>query len=299
MSARVYVSTDIETDGPLVGVNSMLSLGSAAFDEDGRLLACFSANLDTEEDGVQDVACMTEFWVDHPEEWAAARADARPIHVVMNEYAAWLDTLGGELVFVAYPANFDFSFVNHYLLRFVGRNPFGYCALDMKSFAAGLLGWPFDETSESTMPRTWFTIPNERPHHALSDALAQGHRFMAMLRDSKGRAAEGPRPRGEAPKPDAFLIEYENGGWQIARSFCGSLCEGETLVSLFRQPTDAALAAAREEGRISGLAALRERMLVEGDVLAWGSAGEGFSEYEEGVSWALDLLDKALKEAAS
>jgi hypothetical protein len=62
---------------------------------------------------------------------------------------------------------------------------------------------------------------------------------------------------------------------------------------------EAAIAAAREEGRISGLAALRERMVDEGDVLAWGSAGEGLSDYESGISWALGLLDKALKGPAS
>lgn len=50
-------------------------------------------------------------------------------------------------------------------------------------------------------------------------------------------------------EPDAYLIEMENGGWQVARSFCGSLEDGETLVPLYRHPPEAALMAAREEGR--------------------------------------------------
>ena len=45
--AEVYVSTDIETDGFLPGENSMLSLGSAAYLADGRLVATWSANLET------------------------------------------------------------------------------------------------------------------------------------------------------------------------------------------------------------------------------------------------------------
>jgi hypothetical protein len=43
---ETYVSTDIESDGPIPGVNSMLSFASVALDGDGRELATFSANLE-------------------------------------------------------------------------------------------------------------------------------------------------------------------------------------------------------------------------------------------------------------
>jgi len=42
---ETYVATDIETDGPVPGLYSMLSLASAAFSEKGELLATFTANL--------------------------------------------------------------------------------------------------------------------------------------------------------------------------------------------------------------------------------------------------------------
>jgi hypothetical protein len=43
--AEIYVSTDVETDGPIPGPHSMLSLASAAFLPDGTLVDSFSANL--------------------------------------------------------------------------------------------------------------------------------------------------------------------------------------------------------------------------------------------------------------
>ncbi|MFZ5510660.1 MAG: hypothetical protein ACOZCP_11460, partial [Pseudomonadota bacterium] len=43
---EIYVSTDIETDGPVAGKHSMLSLGSAAYLADKGLLSTFSANLE-------------------------------------------------------------------------------------------------------------------------------------------------------------------------------------------------------------------------------------------------------------
>lgn len=44
---ELYVSTDVETDGPIPGPHSMLSFGSAAFTADGEMISTFSANLMT------------------------------------------------------------------------------------------------------------------------------------------------------------------------------------------------------------------------------------------------------------
>ena len=43
--AEIYVSTDVEADGPIPGPNSMLSFGSAAYAPDKTLIGTFSANL--------------------------------------------------------------------------------------------------------------------------------------------------------------------------------------------------------------------------------------------------------------
>ena len=41
---EIYVSTDVETDGPVAGKHSILSIGSAAYTAEKELLATFSAN---------------------------------------------------------------------------------------------------------------------------------------------------------------------------------------------------------------------------------------------------------------
>ncbi len=45
--SEIYVSTDVETDGPIPGPHSMLSFGSAAYTADKKLVSTFSANLET------------------------------------------------------------------------------------------------------------------------------------------------------------------------------------------------------------------------------------------------------------
>ena len=54
MTDEIYVSTDVEADGPIPGPNSMLSFGSAAYTADKVLVATFSANLETLPDAQSD-----------------------------------------------------------------------------------------------------------------------------------------------------------------------------------------------------------------------------------------------------
>lgn len=42
--SEIYVSTDVEADGPIPGINSMLSFGSAAYLADKTLISTFTAN---------------------------------------------------------------------------------------------------------------------------------------------------------------------------------------------------------------------------------------------------------------
>ena len=53
-------------------------------------------------------------------------------------------------MFVAYPAGFDFLFVYWYLIHFVGRSPFSFSALDMKTYAAALLKLPYRNATNET-----------------------------------------------------------------------------------------------------------------------------------------------------
>ena len=98
----------------------------------------------------------------------------------MRLYLEWLKTLPARLVFVAYPAGFDFTFVYWYLIRFTGESPFSFAALDMKSYAMALLKKPYRQTTKRNMPRSWFD-PLPHTHRALDDAIEQGALFCNML----------------------------------------------------------------------------------------------------------------------
>ncbi len=183
--SEIYVSTDVETDGPVPGLNSMLSFASAAFLPDKTLVGTFSANLDTLEGARSDPETMA-WWETKPEAWEACRRHLQPPSLVMPQYVSWLKDLPDAPVFVGYPAAFDFMFVTYYLYRFAGESPFSYLALDIKSYAMAMMKVDFHEVVKKNMPQRWFdALPYT--HIALDDAISQGALFCNMLEEIKWR----------------------------------------------------------------------------------------------------------------
>lgn len=179
---EIYLSTDVETDGPIPGPHSMLSFGSAAYTADKQLVSTFSANLQTLE-GASPHPKTAEWWATQPEAWAACRKDLQEPLVAMRAYVAWIKGLKGKPVFVAYPAGFDFLFVYWYLMRFVGESPFSHSALDMKTYAMAVLKTGYRDSTKRNMPNEWFDmLPHT--HVALDDAIEQGALFCNMLKSN-------------------------------------------------------------------------------------------------------------------
>lgn len=176
---EVYVSIDIESDGPCPLLNSMLSLGAAAFLDDGSLLpGPFSANLELWPSAKPDAETMG-WWKTQPTAWTACRADAQTPTLVMTQFDRWLTRLPGKPIAVCYPAGYDYTFVKVYFHATLGRCPLGFQAIDLKTFAMAVLGTSFRNTTKRTMPREWFG-PEKHTHVAVDDAIEQGRLFFAM-----------------------------------------------------------------------------------------------------------------------
>jgi hypothetical protein len=180
---EIYISTDVETDGPIPGPHSMLSLGSAAYTAEKQLLSTFTANLKTLDNATPHPKTAA-WWATQPEAWAACRSHQEDPEQAMRRYLSWLKTLPGKPVFVAYPAGFDFLFVYWYLMRFVGESPFSHSALDIKTFAMALLKTDYRASTKRQMPKHWFDdLPHS--HIALDDAIEQGALFCNILKENR------------------------------------------------------------------------------------------------------------------
>jgi hypothetical protein len=183
MMQEIYISTDIETDGPVPGVHSMLSFGSAAYLSDKTLIATFSANLTTLSDAIAHPKTM-EWWQTQPLAWHACRQQLQDPALAIPAYVAWLKTLPGKPIFVGYPVVFDFTFIYWYLMKFAGESPFAFSALDIKTYAMAMLKRPYRKSTKAAMPKHWFDdFPHT--HIALDDAIEQGALFCNMLRENR------------------------------------------------------------------------------------------------------------------
>lgn len=109
-----------------------------------------------------------------------------PPEEAMQRFADWVEEVvepGVQPVFVAFNAPFDWMFVNDYFHRYVGHNPFGHKALDIKAYYMGLHGVPWLETSHRNI-LNHYANHSKLTHHALKDALAEADLFQAMLTES-------------------------------------------------------------------------------------------------------------------
>src|SRR5215471_10964614 len=131
---EIFISLDIETDGPAPGVNSMLALGAVAFDETGEQVGGYwYTTFDPLEDATPDDDTM-RWWETQPEAHAEVLAKTQDPARAIPEFADWCEITSADhdarLTAVAWPAAFDFAFVNYYCHRFAGRNPLGFSCVD-------------------------------------------------------------------------------------------------------------------------------------------------------------------------
>jgi len=179
-----FISVDVETGGATPADYALLSIGACLVDDPETT---FYVELQPEEKRVTVEAIeVSKLSVD------ILRTMGEPPGQAMQHFADWVAEVvpaGARAVFVGFNAAFDWMFVADYFERYVGRNPFGYTALDIKSFAMGRLGSTWAGTSMSVLAPAYLS---GRPlaHHALSDAQDQAALFRALYAEPVHRRTD-------------------------------------------------------------------------------------------------------------
>ena len=179
----LYISADVETDGPIPGEYSMLSF---AF--------CLASRYDGSEFEVIEPGPATTFYAELkpisnrflPEALEVNRLDRDALAVdgkdpeaAMREAGAWIAAHadGSRPVLVAWPVAFDWAFLHWYFVRFTGESPFGISScMDIRTLYQARALTTFDRSSQRAMPPS--LLPT-RPHthHAADDAHEQAELF--------------------------------------------------------------------------------------------------------------------------
>lgn len=183
--STVFVSIDIETDGPTPGMFSMVDLGAVAYDEHGKKLSTFSGQLKPLPGAMQNVDTMI-WWDKHQDVWNEIVSKARPPLVVIKEFNEWLKKLPGTPTAICWPASWDFAFVHYYLVRFTGASFLGHAALDIKSMVVVMTGQYTRYCGKRALPPE-FVPENQHTHRGLDDAEEQGEIFFKVRDEMEKR----------------------------------------------------------------------------------------------------------------
>jgi DNA polymerase III epsilon subunit-like protein len=182
---EAYISVDVEASGPNPGEYSLLSIGACVAFEPART---FYVELQPVTDAFTPEALGVSGL-----DLERLRADGVPPRDAMQQFSDWVSQSthrDQHPVFVGFNAPFDWMFVADYFHRFLGHNPFGHKALDIKALFMGTTGARWDETRYRDIAAHYRIEQRSLTHDALEDALAQA----ALLRSVLGELTSGTAP---------------------------------------------------------------------------------------------------------
>lgn len=185
-SNQVYIVVDIEADGPVAGLYSMLSIGAVAMTKE-REIDSFYRTLKPIEGAQQDASTMA-WWQTQPEAWKEVTTNAQPAKIVMRDFAHWVEGCGVRPAFVAHPIAFDYAVVSWYLWKFNGRNPFAdehgaTLTLDLSSYIAGKYGLVLGRAHRKYLPDWMKKGMPAHSHNAMEDARGYGVILRNVLKE--------------------------------------------------------------------------------------------------------------------
>jgi hypothetical protein len=175
---ELYVAVDVESDGPIPGPYSMLSLGMAVTGQPD--LNFYTELKPISDDFVPESLTLSGLDRDQLINEAPAAEDA------MAAARRWVEDLKavGRPVFLAAPAVYDGMFVHWYFMRFTGSNPFGPTGsgIDLRSYWMGLTGGEWHAARNGDIKRLVGITGVLHTHHAGQDATELAEIFDAVLR---------------------------------------------------------------------------------------------------------------------
>jgi DNA polymerase III epsilon subunit-like protein len=189
MAAETWISVDVETSGPSPHTGSLLSVGACLLGDPAQGIEL----LLRPEPGMP--------WLDeaaaiHGLDRAELERDGMDPEAAMTALEAWIHEVvpaGSRPVMVALNAAFDWMFVADAFWRYLGRNPFGHGAIDIKAVYLGRHLDDVDRWAETSRLRMRERYPIDLPHThtALDDAREQA---VLCLRILEGRGGSADRP---------------------------------------------------------------------------------------------------------
>jgi DNA polymerase III epsilon subunit-like protein len=160
-----YFMIDIESDGPIPGDYSMISLGAVIVE--AGLQRTFYARLKPVGPKWNEEALAL---------CGLTRADTLQFddpEIVMTRFEEWiLKNRVNQPMFISDNNGFDWQFVNYYFHHLLGRNPFGHSSTNLGSLYKGMV--------KDTRQNFKHLRQTRHTHHPVQDALGNAEALLHM-----------------------------------------------------------------------------------------------------------------------
>jgi len=200
---EIYISVDIESDGPIPGDYSMVSIGAAVagyMTTDGEVVKLDGG--DPQNQFYAEIKPISEQWIGEAfaiglfTGFKGEDLEAKRAYIVdhglepeeaMTAFSDWVaESISRHkarcAVFAAYPLGFDWMWTYWYLVKFSKNgSPFGHSRhIDIKSLYAGKAHATVSRSTKRNIPKA-FIPATKHTHMALDDAIEQGELLMNLL----------------------------------------------------------------------------------------------------------------------
>ncbi len=176
---EAYISVDVETAGPSPSHYSLLSIGACSVSQPEKT---FYIELQPVNDEM-----LPEAFDIHGLSMEALRTSGIPPTEAMASFDSWLKEVVPNHqvpVFVAFNAPFDWMFVSDYFYRYLGHNPFGHAAIDIKAYYMGFTGSTWKETTMQNVTQDYLG-GRQISHNAEEDAIDQAEIFTRIYKEAR------------------------------------------------------------------------------------------------------------------
>jgi hypothetical protein len=186
MKQNLYLSFDIEADGPSPRSNNMLSIGVVGFTADKKEVFNWQKNLKPLDDHKSDSDTMKYFWDKNPEIWKFVNTNLFNADDAMIDLGdkIYLLTEKYKLKWVAWPAAYDWQWLKYYYTAMIENNPDDDC-MDV-GFKATCISTMFDiychqnDIQDRDSEFNKLTEGHKVTHNPEDDARAQGIAFINL-----------------------------------------------------------------------------------------------------------------------
>jgi DNA polymerase III epsilon subunit-like protein len=166
-----YISCDIESDGPVPGIYSMISFGAVVVDD--KLDKTFYREVrPTSGKWIPEALAISGFTREEHEKFGC------PIDA-MKDFSDWLkENSTGQPIFIADNPGFDFAWISYYFHLYLGECPFGWSSRRIGDLFCGF----YNDTRYQWKKHRKYKFNLSHSHNALDDSKANAAALL-YLRD--------------------------------------------------------------------------------------------------------------------